>query len=72
MRSISILPDRDSLAESLMAVVGDSNEIAATASSVLKRVPHADIQPALVINLVPTNKRGPPTVPRIGEKLGIQ
>ena len=55
--AIYLHPSRqDSLAESLMAVVGDSNEIAATASSVLKRVPHADIQPALVINLVPTNK----------------
>ena len=52
--AIYLHPSRQgSLAESLMAVVGNSNEIAATACSALKRMPHADIQPALVINLVP-------------------
>ena len=52
--AIYLNPSRQGpLAESLMAVVGDSNETATTASSVLKRMPHADIQPSLVINLVP-------------------
>ncbi len=54
--NIRFQPSRqDALVESLVATVGDSDEVASAAALMLRRMPPASVQPALVITLVPTS-----------------
>lgn len=54
--NIRFQPSRqDVLAESLVATVGDSDEVASAAALVLRRMPPASVHPSLVITLVPTS-----------------
>jgi hypothetical protein len=41
------------LAESLVSVINDSEEVAASAVPVLRRIPHKEIEPALPITIYP-------------------
>ncbi len=52
--SIRFQPSRqDDLGESLMVVVGDSDEVASAAATALKRMSPSDVAPALVVTLAP-------------------
>ena len=52
--AIRFQPSRQAeLAESLVAIMGDSDEIASAAAAVLERMPAADVEPSLVVTLTP-------------------
>ena len=58
--SIRFQPSRQAdLAESLVAIVDDSYEVASTAASALGRMSVADVEPALVVTLVPPDGHEP-------------